>query len=54
MDVGRWMRSLAAKQMLATERKRMAWLRGVFKTEDITSDEWKAIQEHDKLVSDGT
>lgn len=53
MDIGRWMRSLAAKQTLATERKRTAWLRGVFKTEDITPDEWQAIQEHDAMVSDG-
>lgn len=53
MDVSRWMRSLQAKSMLATERKRAAWLGGVLKTEDITPDEWVSIAEHDKLVTDG-
>jgi hypothetical protein len=52
MDIGRWLRSVEAKQTLAVERKRAAWLGGVFKTEDITPDEWRAIQEHDKLVSE--
>lgn len=53
MDVGRWMRSLQAKTMLATERKRGAWLGAVLKTEDLTREEWEAIAEHDRLVSDG-
>lgn len=53
MDIGRWMRSVEAKQTLAVERKRAAWLGGVFKTEDISADEWAAIREHDRLVDDG-
>lgn len=53
MDIGRWMRSLEAKQVLATERKRRGWLAGVLKSEDLTSEEWQEIAEHDRLVSDG-
>jgi hypothetical protein len=53
MDVGRYMRALQAKQMIGPERKRAAWLAGVFKQEDITPDEWAMIQEHDRLVSNG-
>jgi hypothetical protein len=53
MDIGRWMRSLAAKQTLAVERKRLAWLRGVLQSEDLSGDEWQQIAEHDQLVSDG-
>lgn len=54
MDIGRWMRSVAAKQTLATERKRGAWLGGVLNTADLSSEEWQAIAEHDAMVSDGT
>lgn len=53
MDVNRWLRSLEAKQMLGLERKRAAWLGGVLKSEDLSSDEWKQIAEHDQLVSNG-
>jgi hypothetical protein len=53
MDIGRYFRAMEAKAMLPIERKRAAWLGGVFKTEDITPEEWAAIREHDQLVSDG-
>lgn len=53
MDIARYFRAQEAKVLLPVERKRAAWLGGVFKTEDITSEEWQAIQEHDRLVSDG-
>lgn len=53
MDLGRYFRALQAKGMLPVERKRTAWLGGVFKQEDITPDEWAMIEQHDRLVSDG-
>lgn len=53
MDLGRYFRAQEAKALLPLERKRRAWLGGVFKMEDITPEEWAAIREHDQLVSDG-
>lgn len=53
MDITRYFRAQEAKALLPIERKRGAWLRGVFKIEDITPDEWAAIREHDRLVGDG-
>lgn len=53
MDLGRYFRAQEAKALLPLERKRRAWLGGVFKMEDITPEEWAAIAEHDRLVSDG-
>lgn len=53
MDLGRWFRALEAKGMLPVERRRRAWLGGVFKTEDLSSEEWAEITEHDRLVEDG-
>lgn len=53
MDLGRYFRALQAKGMLPVERKRAAWLDGNYKQEDITSDEWAMIEQHDRLVNDG-
>lgn len=44
---------MQAKGMLPVERKRAAWLDGNYKQEDITRDEWAAIEEHDRLVNNG-
>jgi len=53
MDIGRYFRAQEAKALLPLERKRRAWLGGVLKSEDLSSEEWAAIAEHDAMVSDG-
>lgn len=48
MDYGRWMRALAAEQAETLERKRAAQSAG---RGDLTADEWKRIQEHDRWLT---
>lgn len=53
MDLGRVERAVQAKRVLAVEEKRRLFHAQSIGRDGVTADEWRAIAEHDGLVSDG-
>lgn len=51
MDWPRYLRALAAERIEAIEYRRRMWMAKKLKAEDITPEDWEAIQEHDEWLN---
>lgn len=49
MDWGRYKRALAAQRIAGIEARRLT---GIAEPDKLTAEEWEAVEEHDRLLSE--